>query len=228
MEEEIKKKSEFDNALLVVQKQTEQQAQDFINKMHHQHEIERNQQLEELKKKEEAFKKLQEDFKKQQEEAAKVAAEREAIQKEKELKEQELIKQQGQQEELKKLREEFQKIQEATAAALAEKQRIEREAELKQQEIEEQKAIARKAQLEREKVELKLAEASKLVPPQEIHDNLHLSHPLTLESYVYKKGQWICDKCNERGKGQVYHCKICRFDLHPDCATQYIAWKERK
>jgi len=114
------------------------------------------------------------------------------------------------------------------ALAIAERNRIQLEAELKQKEIEEQRLVAKREQDARELSERTLKEVAKLIPPQEIRDNLHLSHPLKLESYVYKKGQFICDKCDTRGRGQVYHCEICRFDLHPDCATEYIAWKASK
>jgi hypothetical protein len=60
-------------------------------------------------------------------------------------------------------------------------------------------------------------------PPEEVREENH-PHPLKLLDKIYK-GQYVCDKCQIRGSGKVYHCDICKFDMHPTCTVEYAAWQ---
>lgn len=42
-------------------------------------------------------------------------------------------------------------------------------------------------------------------------------HELELRASVYG-GEYGCDVCNENGSGLVYHCDLCKYDVHPECA----------
>jgi len=130
------------------------------------------------------------------------------------------------QEEMKQAQEEMKKLQDHLAAQ-KELLRIETEAfQKKQEEILAQKEAAEKEseRLQKESERLREEAKRKEKPPVEVQEEGH-EHPLKLVTYVYKKGQYMCDKCNQRGSGQVYHCDICRFDMHPSCTVDYVTWQ---
>jgi len=123
------------------------------------------------------------------------------------------------QEEMKKAYEEMKKLQEQIAAQTEQLKRETEAFEKKQQEI-----LAQKEAAEKEAERLREETKRKEKPPMEVREDTH-SHPLKLVQFVYKKGQYICDKCQLRGSGQVYHCDMCKFDMHPSCTIEYAAWQ---
>jgi len=140
-----------------------------------------------------------------------------------------LVKQQAQ-DELRKLQEEVKRMQEIQAKIAFDNDVLRRQTEAGEAELKAHKERALKEQQTREAVEIQLIKTQeymkKSVPqPTEAQDPLH-THVLKLENFVYKKGEYICDRCNQRFSGQVYHCAGCRYDLHPDCTLAYIAWKQ--
>lgn len=64
------------------------------------------------------------------------------------------------------------------------------------------------------KLEEQLDEMAKGWPEKLLKHELHPEHELTL---VRRTG-YGCDGCKEMGHGWSYLCKICDFDLHPNCA----------
>lgn len=45
-----------------------------------------------------------------------------------------------------------------------------------------------------------------------------MGHKLVfLQKAPYATGYYVCDLCQERGSGSVFHCSACHFDLHPVC-----------
>ncbi|CAK9144779.1 unnamed protein product [Ilex paraguariensis] len=56
---------------------------------------------------------------------------------------------------------------------------------------------------------------------EEIQHKSHPNHPLVLlPTPPYKAdGAFTCNACFKTGTDFVYHCSICKFDLHVDCAT---------
>jgi len=91
---------------------------------------------------------------------------------------------------------------------------------------EENKKLEFEAAVSREAARLRALEQPqerKREPPQEVREDSH-PHPLKLLATIYK-GQYVCDKCSVRGSGQVYHCDICKFDMHPSCVQAYMAWQ---
>jgi len=123
-------------------------------------------------------------------------------------------------------------MQEDTTKAALEQERLRQEADAKRIEVLAQKEAAEREQRLRAEMEIELerirAEAQKKEPPSEVRDPHHTAHPLKLTSNIYKKGHYICDKCDVRGVGTVYHCAICKFDLHPTCTFEYAAWESSK
>jgi hypothetical protein len=55
----------------------------------------------------------------------------------------------------------------------------------------------------------------------EIMDPRH-PHALRHLSSVYQ-GIYTCNGCGQEGRGKVWHCGICDFDLHPHCTQQRFA-----
>jgi hypothetical protein len=56
---------------------------------------------------------------------------------------------------------------------------------------------------------------------QHYHDGMELmdqrhAHPLRHLSSVYA-GVYTCNGCGQEGRGKVFHCGVCDFDLHPQC-----------
>eukprot|EP00457_Paulinella_chromatophora_P001774 gb/GEZN01001776.1/.p1 GENE.gb/GEZN01001776.1/~~gb/GEZN01001776.1/.p1 ORF type:complete len:746 (-),score=69.50 gb/GEZN01001776.1/:450-2687(-) len=49
-------------------------------------------------------------------------------------------------------------------------------------------------------------------------------HPLTLVAHVYN-GTFVCNSCRAYGQGWVYHCALCKFDLHLYCGQRAAAVK---
>ncbi|XP_026444280.1 uncharacterized protein LOC113344544 [Papaver somniferum] len=47
----------------------------------------------------------------------------------------------------------------------------------------------------------------------------HFTHPhiLTREAFD-QNNEFVCNACNTLGSGVRYHCKLCGFDIHEDCA----------
>ncbi|KAI3899306.1 hypothetical protein MKW92_024327 [Papaver armeniacum] len=47
----------------------------------------------------------------------------------------------------------------------------------------------------------------------------HFTHPhiLTREAF-HQNSEFVCNACNTLGSGARYHCKLCSFDIHEDCA----------
>jgi len=43
-------------------------------------------------------------------------------------------------------------------------------------------------------------------------------HELTLQTNLYGGMGYACEKCQKYGKTYGYHCGICQYDLHPNCA----------
>ncbi|GFQ01286.1 probable nucleoredoxin 1 [Phtheirospermum japonicum] len=55
--------------------------------------------------------------------------------------------------------------------------------------------------------------------PKKLKILLHQKHTLTLHPKpAYPQGHYKCNACGERGKGFSYHCEMCGFDLHLNCA----------
>lgn len=49
---------------------------------------------------------------------------------------------------------------------------------------------------------------------------LHPKTPLVLHSSPpYASRDFVCDLCFKFGEGPTYHCKACKYDLHPACCT---------
>lgn len=59
------------------------------------------------------------------------------------------------------------------------------------------------------------------LPLKPIHPK-HRNHPLTLlfhpENAWSSSSSYTCDDCGREGRGWVYNCSLCRFNLHPACA----------
>lgn len=52
--------------------------------------------------------------------------------------------------------------------------------------------------------------------PETIKHELHEDHELVLTEC----GSYGCDGCDEIGSGRSYRCRVCDFDLHPNCALK--------
>lgn len=49
---------------------------------------------------------------------------------------------------------------------------------------------------------------------------LHPTIPLVLHNAApYDNRSFICDLCCKIGEGPTYHCKTCKYDLHPQCCA---------
>lgn len=49
---------------------------------------------------------------------------------------------------------------------------------------------------------------------------LHPTIPLVLhDAAPYENRHFVCDLCFKLGEGPTYHCKTCKYDLHPQCCT---------
>lgn len=56
--------------------------------------------------------------------------------------------------------------------------------------------------------------------PCDIRHKSHPKHPLKLlPCSPYKNGEFTCNACYGNGKGFTYHCLVCKYDLHVDCAS---------
>ncbi|KAK1401298.1 DC1 domain-containing protein [Heracleum sosnowskyi] len=55
--------------------------------------------------------------------------------------------------------------------------------------------------------------------PEQIRHISHSSHPLTLIISPDQNNGFTCDGCHKNGFSFTYNCRICNFDLHPDCAS---------
>lgn len=56
--------------------------------------------------------------------------------------------------------------------------------------------------------------------PSEIQHKSHPQHAFKLLGRSsYKNGEFCCNACCENGKGFVYNCLVCKYDLHVDCAS---------
>jgi len=53
--------------------------------------------------------------------------------------------------------------------------------------------------------------------PANIRTSSH-EHELELLPKVYGGMGYGCDKCSQFGSGHVYHCDLCQYDMHPQCA----------
>ncbi|KAF7111710.1 hypothetical protein CFC21_111690 [Triticum aestivum] len=54
--------------------------------------------------------------------------------------------------------------------------------------------------------------------PASISHPAHLGHRLSLEATEY--WEFVCNGCRESGAGERYRCRVCRFDLHTQCALE--------
>jgi len=229
---------EMEKLVLKVTKNTEDQANIFIAGLHAKHEQEKLQAQEELKKQQEEINKQKEELKRVQDELLKQQEEKDRLKREAEAKAQAileeqaaknaLVKQQAQ-DELKKLQDEIKQMQEMQAKIALDNDLLRRQTEAREAELKTHKEEVFKEQKQREEIEIQLKEykvaSKRKEQPTEVTDPLH-PHPLKLEKSVYKKGEYICDKCEKRFSGHVYHCAECRWDLHPGCALGYIAWQQ--
>lgn len=49
---------------------------------------------------------------------------------------------------------------------------------------------------------------------------LHPTVPLVLHDEApYDNRNFVCDLCFKLGEGPTYHCRTCKYDLHPQCCT---------
>ncbi|KFK41231.1 hypothetical protein AALP_AA2G102500 [Arabis alpina] len=56
--------------------------------------------------------------------------------------------------------------------------------------------------------------------PREIRHKSHPDHPLVLLfSPPYESGGFGCNACTQDGSGYVYHCSICKYDVHVGCVS---------
>jgi nucleoredoxin len=55
-----------------------------------------------------------------------------------------------------------------------------------------------------------------LAMPTSLTITEHEEHPLMKIPTVYD-GEYICNLCEQEGKGWVFHCELCQFDVHPRC-----------
>ena len=68
------------------------------------------------------------------------------------------------------------------------------------------------------------------LPITRISDGDHLminlsshKHPLLVKSRdINDKIQYTCDVCFDEARGDSYHCKLCDYDLHPECARDIL------